>query len=92
MIDEAVAMEGGNVSRVAKRLGIGRVKLYRKLQASAAPCLLISRVGPCTGEQISLQSRVQLSSKFTLNLQLVGNALDHLHSGHCAGLDILRCL
>jgi transcriptional regulator of acetoin/glycerol metabolism len=35
VIDEALVMEGGNVSRAAKRLGIGRATLYRKLKASA---------------------------------------------------------
>ncbi len=35
VIDEALVMEGGNVSRAAKRLGIGRATLYRELKASA---------------------------------------------------------
>ncbi len=33
VIDEALAMEGGNVSRAAKRLGIGRATLYRRFKA-----------------------------------------------------------
>ena len=35
VIDEALATEGGNVSRAAKRLGIGRATLYRKLKEAA---------------------------------------------------------
>lgn len=34
VIDEALALEGGNVSRAAKRLGIGRATLYRRLRAA----------------------------------------------------------
>lgn len=34
VIDEALALEGGNVSRAAKRLGIGRATLYRRLKAA----------------------------------------------------------
>lgn len=34
VIDEAMAMEGGNVSRAAKRLGIGRATLYRRFKAA----------------------------------------------------------
>ena len=34
VIYEALATEGGNVSRTAKRLGIGRATLYRKLKAA----------------------------------------------------------
>lgn len=34
VIDEALALEGGNVSRAAKRLGIGRATLYRRLNVA----------------------------------------------------------
>jgi len=34
VIDEALAIEGGNVSRAAKRMGIGRATLYRRLKAA----------------------------------------------------------
>jgi transcriptional regulator with PAS, ATPase and Fis domain len=32
-IEEAVSRHGGNLSAVAKELGLGRTTLYRKLQA-----------------------------------------------------------
>jgi len=35
VIDEALAIEGGNVSRAAKRLGIGRATLYRRFKAGS---------------------------------------------------------
>ncbi|MEQ3622894.1 MAG: sigma-54-dependent Fis family transcriptional regulator [Marinobacter sp.] len=35
VIDEALALEGGNVSRAAKRLGIGRATLYRKFKTAS---------------------------------------------------------
>lgn len=35
VIEEALALEAGNVSRAAKRLGIGRATLYRRLQAGS---------------------------------------------------------
>lgn len=35
VIDEVLAMEGGNVSRAAKRLGIGRATLYRRLKIAS---------------------------------------------------------
>ena len=34
VIEEALALEEGNVSRAAKRLGIGRATLYRRLKAA----------------------------------------------------------
>ena len=35
VIDEALAIEGGNVSRAAKRLGIGRATLYRRFKVAS---------------------------------------------------------
>lgn len=36
VIEEALVIEGGNVSRAAKRLGIGRATLYRRLKVANA--------------------------------------------------------